>query len=355
MYWLIKVFSKDILFTLSVFFSVFLGLFVLKAISPTIFPSYYILYTLGIGAFLLFTKIDFEILRIYSKHLYILSLILLTIVLVIGQVTRGTIRWIPIGPVSFQPSEFVRPFLILFFASYLGDGEITLTKITKGAFLLGIPIVLIMLQPSLGVSILIAVGLFGVLVAKDFDKKHIISIFLVAILLLPLLWLILRPYQKDRILGFFGGSDPQGAGYNSIQSMIAVGSGKLFGRSLGEGVQTQLEYLPEKQTDFIFAAVSEEMGFGGSMLLLSLTFVLFWRLTVFLETAVSSTARSYISGVFLTLFVQVTIHTGMNMGLLPVTGVPYPLVSAGGSSFIATMVGLGMALSAYKKRDVSFL
>jgi rod shape determining protein RodA len=355
MKWISKVFLKDILFSLSVSFLVALGIFVLNAIAPSLFPSYYAFYVIGILAFLLFSKIDFEILRIYSLHFYVLSLVLLAIVLVIGQVTRGTIRWIPIGPISFQPSEVVRPFLLLYFASYLGYKEMSLKKITKAIILLAIPVVLIMIQPSLGVSVLVAVGLFGVLLAKDFDKKHLMTIFSIVVLLLPLFWLVLRPYQKDRITGFFGNSDPQGAGYNSIQSMIAVGSGKLFGRNLGKGVQTQLEFLPEKQTDFIFAAISEELGFAGSLLTLVLSFLLLWRLSTFLENSVSPTARSYISGVFLTLFLQIIIHTGMNMGLLPVTGIPFPLVSAGGSSFLGTMIGLGIVFSAYKKTKVSFL
>jgi rod shape determining protein RodA len=355
MKFILNVFNKDILFSLAVTLSVFLGVSVLNAISPLLFPGYYVFYIVGLLAFILFSKIDFEILRLYSTHLYVLSVISLLFVLVIGQVTRGTIRWIPIGSISFQPSELVRPFLILFFAANLGNTELGLFKLVKSFLLLGLPLILILIQPSLGVTLLISVGLFGVLIAKDFDKKHLISIFMVALCFLPLIWLILRPYQKDRILGFFHGGDKLGAGYNSIQSMIAVGSGKLFGRSLGKGVQTQLEFLPEKQSDFIFAAISEEMGFAGSLLLLTITFVLFWRISFFMENAVSPIARSFIAGIFLSLLTQIFIHTGMNMGLLPVTGVPFPLVSAGGSSFLGTMISLGIIYSAYKGSNNSFL
>jgi len=350
-----KLFNKDILFILSVVFLMFLGIFVLNAIAPSIFPAYYGFYVIGFLAFIFFASIDFEILKIYSKHLYVFSLVLLLIVLFIGQVTRGTVRWIPIGSLSFQPSEIVRPFILLFFASFLGDGEIDIKHMIRSVLLAGIPVLLILIQPSFGVSVLVTVGLFGVLIAKDFDKRHLITIFLVAIALLPVFWLILRPYQKERIVGFFGQDDPRGASYNSIQSMIAVGSGKLLGRSLGKGVQTQLEFLPEKQTDFVFAAISEEMGFAGSLLTLGLTFTLFWRISYFLENSVSSTARAYISGFFLTFFLQIIIHVGMNMGLLPVTGVPYPLVSAGGSSFLGTMIGLGIVYTSYRKTNVSFL
>jgi rod shape determining protein RodA len=140
-----------------------------------------------------------------------------------------------------------------------------------------------------------------------------------------------------------------GAGYNSLQSTIAAGSGKIFGRGLGRGIQTQLAFLPEKQTDFIFAATAEEMGFVGAGLMLIVTFVILFRLTKIMEVASSPAARAYVSGFFLAYLVQVFVHVGMNMGMLPITGIPYPLVSAGGSSLLATMIGLGIALGAVKR------
>ncbi|KKT54159.1 MAG: Rod shape-determining protein RodA [Candidatus Woesebacteria bacterium GW2011_GWA1_44_23] len=143
--------------------------------------------------------------------------------------------------------------------------------------------------------------------------------------------------------------DPLGAGYNSLQSTIAVGSGKIFGTGLGKGIQTQLAFLPEKQTDFIFAATAEELGMIGAGLVLLVTFVILFRLTAFLEKAVSPAARAYISGFFLIYLVQIFVHVGMNMGMLPITGLPFPLLSAGGSSLLATMTGLGIALGAYKR------
>lgn len=347
--------NKDILFSMAVFLTIFTGIFVLNAIDRNLFPSYYLFYVIGIFAFFIFASLDFEVLKIYSIHLYVISIFLLLVVLFIGQVTRGTIRWIPIGSVSFQPSEIVRPFLILFFASVFSVKNIDIKRMLFNSALIFLPILLILIQPSLGVSVLLTIGLFGVVLSKDFDKKHLLLLLALALVALPAFWFILRPYQKERIIGFFDKSDPQGANYNSIQSMIAVGSGKIFGRNLGKGIQTQLEFLPEKQTDFIFAAISEEMGFAGSALLLLLSFVIFWRISIFLENSQSPTARSFISGVFLTLFVQIVIHTGMNMGILPVTGVPYPLVSAGGSSFLGTMTSLGIVYSAYKKPGNKYL
>ena len=215
---------------------------------------------------------------------------------------------------------------------------------------MAIPVILILVQPSLGVSVLTMVGFFGVLIASKFDKKHLLALGAGVIVLLPIFWTVLAPYQKQRILTFLTpAEDPLGAGYNSLQSTIAVGSGKIFGTGLGKGIQTQLAFLPEKQTDFIFAATAEELGMIGAGLVLLVTFVILFRLTAFLEKAVSPAARAYISGFFLIYLVQIFVHVGMNMGMLPITGLPFPLLSAGGSSLLATMTGLGIALGAYKR------
>ncbi|KKU02897.1 MAG: Cell elongation-specific peptidoglycan biosynthesis regulator RodA [Candidatus Woesebacteria bacterium GW2011_GWE1_45_18] len=166
----------------------------------------------------------------------------------------------------------------------------------------------------------------------------------------PLFWQIMQPYQRERILTFVNPeSDPYGAGYNALQSMISVGSGRLLGRGLGKGVQTQLAFLPEKHTDFIFAAVGEELGFLGAGLLLLGGFFILSRLVSIVENASSPAGRAYVSGFFLTLLVQTFVHVGMNVGLLPITGVPFPLVSAGGSSLLGTFIGLGIAFGARKR------
>jgi len=164
-----------------------------------------------------------------------------------------------------------------------------------------------------------------------------------AVAVSPFLWLILAPYQKARVMALVSPvADPTGAGYNSIQSMIAVGSGMISGRGLGEGVQTQLAFLPERQTDFIFASIAEELGFVGAGLVIGLSFFVLYRIVVIVENAGSPVARAFAAGVFTTFFVQILIHIGMNMGLLPITGQPLPLISAGGSSLVATMATFGM-------------
>lgn len=157
------------------------------------------------------------------------------------------------------------------------------------------------------------------------------------------------PKTKGFKLHYPGVRPALGAGYNALESTIAAGAGQITGRGLGRGIQTQLSFLPAKQTDFIFSAVGEELGLLGAGIMLIATFVILLRLTIFMESAVSPAARAYISGFFFMYMVQVFVHAGMDMGLLPVTGLPFPLVSAGGSSLLATMIGLGIALGAYKR------
>ncbi len=346
---IIKVFAKDLIYNFSILFLIILSIFVLNAISPSIFPNYYLYIFFGLFVYVIFSRVDFNILTLFSPHIYAVTVFLLVLTLVIGQVTRGTVRWIPLGPVNLQPAEILRPFLIVFFAYYLTSANFTFKRLAKAIGLLVLPAFLILIQPSLSVTLLSILGFVGVIFALNFEKKYIFVGLGVTLLIMPLFWFALRPYQQERIMSFATpGKDPLGAGYNSVQSKIAVGSGKLFGRNLGKGVQTQLAFLPEKQTDFIFAAVSEELGFIGASLLLIMTFVLLWKLSSFMEKAINPIARAYLSGFIVTIMAEVLVHAGMNLGLLPVAGLPFPLVSAGGSSLMSTLIGLGIAQASYK-------
>jgi rod shape determining protein RodA len=341
---------KDIGLSISIAFLIVFSLFILNSIAPGLFPSYYIYIVLAVVSLWFFSQIGFDILSIFSTHFYVLSIVLLLLTLIIGRVTNGTIRWIPIGSFTLQPSELVRPLLLVFFANYLTKEKIDLKRFFKAAILLAIPAILILVQPSFSVAVLTLIGFFGVLIASDFNKKYLLVGFLAIVVLIPVFWQILVPYQRTRLLNFLEpASDPLGAGYNSIQSTIAVGAGEFSGRGLGRGIQTQLSFLPEKQTDFIFAAVGEELGFVGTSLILIFTFVILFRLTKIIENSSSPAARAYVSGFFLTYLIQVFVHIGMNIGILPVTGLPLPLVSAGGSSLLATMTALGIALGAYRR------
>lgn len=330
-----------------------ISVLVLRSIASTLFPLYFLYFILGIGAFFLFSSIDFDVVSIFSKHLYIFSIVLLILPLIIGQVTRGAIRWIPIGPLTIQPAEIVRPFLLVFFANYLTEKEVDSKRLLRAVGLLALPAFLILIQPSLGVTVLTIVAFVGVTLAANINKKYYLIGGLVLALLIPSSYFLLHDYQKSRIVSFlYPEQDPSGAGYNSIQSMISVGSGGLFGKGLGKGVQTQLAFLPEKHSDFIFAAVSEELGFVGAAVLLAVTFAFLLKLIKMLENANSRTGRAFMAGFFLTIFAQVIIHIGMNMGMFPITGLPYPLVSAGGSSLLATMTGLGIAVSTRRNKSI---
>jgi len=342
---------KDNVIFIAILFLALLSVSILRSISPEIFPQYFLFLLLGFLVFIIFLQIDFETYTAFSKPLYIGSILFLLMPLLIGQVTRGAIRWIPLGPITIQPSEIVRPFLLIFFAQYLITNKVNLANLFKFIFLVSLPVFLILIQPSLGVAILTLVGIVGVITASSIDKKPFLILGVILFLLTPVFWKAIAPYQRQRLTSFISPqADPLGAGYNSIQSMIAVGSGKIFGRGLGEGVQTQLAFLPEKHTDFVFAATSEELGFAGGTLLLSGLLVLFIRLINIIENAKNPVARAYVTGLFFTLFAETLIHIGMNLGILPITGVPLPLVSAGGSAFLATLIGLAIAIQSRKRR-----
>lgn len=340
---------RDYPLFIGIFLLLLFGIIILGSIAPFLFPLYFLYLILALIAFWLFIQFDFEVISLFSRFFYVGSIAFLILPLIIGQVTRGAIRWIPLGPLTIQPAEIVRPFLLVFFAVFLTEKELTIKRIVLSFFLFIPPFILIAVQPSLGVAILTAMGFLGVILASSFNKRYLFFGVIIFVLSIPVIWNFLAPYQKGRVTSFLNvGSDPLNSGYNSIQSTIAVGGGEFLGRGLGKGIQTQLAFLPERHTDFIFAGTAEELGFLGAMLLILGEFFVLVRLTSFMENAVSIAGRAYLAGFFVSLFAQITIHIGMNMGILPITGVPLPLVSAGGSSLLATMTGLAIALSAKK-------
>ena len=210
-----------ILFGFSVFF--------LNSVASELFPQYLIFVFASFIVFSIFAVLGLDILSVFSKHLYIASIILLLLPVIIGQVTRGTVRWIPLGSLSFQPSEIVRPFVLLFFANYFSHSQnTTLFGLIKGLILLLPVTVLILIQPSLGVTVVTSLGVLGVILASQVEKKYLLIALASLVLISPLIYTALAPYQKQRINIFLNPSqDPLGAGYNSIQSMFAVGSGQI--------------------------------------------------------------------------------------------------------------------------------
>ena len=341
---------SDWIITACVLILIVISNIVLRSINPSIFPDYYLYLLVAIISFFILLKIDFEVFLTLSKHLYFLSLILLIITLILGQVTRGSIRWIPLGPITLQPSEVFRVFILLFLARYATEKEINLKRFIKLFVYFLIPFFLILIQPSLGVAMITGVGFLGIIFASSINKRLLIAGFLVLVFIAPFSWFLLAPYQKDRITTFLNPyEDPLGSGYNSIQSTISVGSGKFFGRGLGQGVQTQLAYLPEKHTDFIFAATSEELGFVGASLILISFSVLFYLFIRIIDNPVNPAARAFVTAVFFIYLSQTFIHVGMNMGMVPITGLPLPFVSAGGSALLGSFISLAIVIRARGK------
>ena len=308
---------------------------------------------IGIVAFSAAALMDYRFWAKYSRHFYILSILLLIVVLFTESV-RGSSRWIQIGGFNLQPTELAKIALILGLARFFAKkkGEVKSGRVIAHVlFFAALPALLVGMQPDLGsAAILIATSVI-LLFMTPVRRKHIVVVILLFTVLAGFGWeIVLHDYQRERVITFLNPTaDPAGSGYNVRQSMIAVGSGQLTGRGLGRGLQSHLRFLPERHTDFIFVSFAEELGFVGSLLLIAAFGLLIWRL---IRTALRSVDALglYLSlGVAILISLQVFINIGMNIGLVPVTGIPLPLVSYGGSSLIVTLFLLGLAQSVYRR------
>lgn len=308
---------------------------------------------LGLFLMLILSFFDYRLLKnrtFIIILLYCLSLGLLAAVLLLSQPIRGAMSWLRVGLISFQPVELTKIVLILLLAKYFSIRHIEMYRIrhiiASGVYI-GLPISVILLQPDLGsVIILLAIWL-GIMLIAGIKLRHLIILSLIALLIITASWFwLLKDYQKQRILAFINPQiDPLGHGYNVVQSLIAIGSGQFWGRGLGQGPQTQLKFLPEEQTDFIFATIAEEFGFLGICFALFLFTLLIWRVIKIALGASNNFSRLFASGLAIMLFVQIFINIGMNMALLPITGLTLPLISYGGSSLVTIFLGLGILQS----------
>ena len=287
---------------------------------------------------------------------YGLSLIGLAFVLVAGRATLGAQRWIQLGPLALQPSEFAKLATALLLAEFLGEHPLWESQ-TKGIFqamLIGaLPLILILKQPDLGTAIVLCGMITAVLFLWGIRYRIFLGVFALALGVAPLLWGFLKEYQKKRILVFLDPElDPLGAGYTAIQAKIAVGAGGLLGKGYLAGTQTQLQFVPEHHTDFIFCVFGEEWGFAGSLILLGLYALLFHSALRIIAATTDAKARLLGTGILAMLFVQVFVNIGMSIGLMPITGITLPLVSYGGSSLVSTAAALGIILSIYRERSI---
>lgn len=308
----------------------------------------------GVGMVLLlvFAFLDVRFLRDsrYVVTAYLASLALLVLVLFLGKTVKGAKSWFDFGGFSFQPTDFVKILVIVVLAKYFSRRHIAIAQFKHlfiSALYALVPIMLIMLQPDFGSAMVVALLWLGMSLVAGISKKHIFIVLSAIVIIFSVSWLFLfKPYQKARIISFVDPtSDIRGAGYNAYQSVIAVGSGGILGKGLGYGTQSRLNFLPEYQTDFVFAAFSEEWGFLGSLVVLFCFSFLLWRIKVHAEHGASNFETLFCVGYFIFLFGHLVVNIGMNIGVMPVTGIPLPFMSYGGSHILAEMIGLGIVLS----------
>ena len=281
---------------------------------------------------------------------YILGILLLLLVIFFGISASGSKRWINLFIMNLQPSELMKIAIIVCFARYyhrIQSSDIQSYKyLLQPIILLLIPCYLVITQPDLGTAILIAGSGLAIIWLAGLNLKYFIYSGLILLVSLPFVISILKPYQKSRILTFFNPDrDPLGAGYQIIQSKIAIGSGGLLGKGFLQGTQSYLEFLPEKHTDFIFTLFSEEFGFVGSMLLILLYALLIYRIIRIGFSSRSFFAKLYCYGFASALFLYIFVNIAMVVGLLPIVGAPLPIMSYGGSSMLSIMLGLGIVMS----------
>jgi len=324
------------------------------SVSPAIITDHLFYTLVSLVLFFIFCFLDYGVLISLSPLIYVFCLIFLILPFIFGTVTRGSVRWIPIGNYTIQPSEIIKPFLCLFTAWYWGRKKYSHSNLLK-LFIFFLPFfILVFLQPDLG-SMLVILSIFsGTLLYSGIKTKQIILFLVITVGLLPLFWFSLKDYQKTRVYHFLNPlSDPLGEGYNQIQAKITVGSGRFWGLGLGKGSQSHLFFLPEKHTDFIFSSMAEEFGFLGSVLLLLLYFLLFLRILKIASNCSSRESFLLVMGIFFGMSFQTLVNIGMNLGLLPITGITLPLFSYGGSSLAASMIGLGIICNVSRINSIS--
>jgi rod shape determining protein RodA len=310
--------------------------------------------SIGIALLVIFSLFDYRILNNYSTKLYFAIIAVLSLLIFWGTTIRGTTGWIGLGPFSFQPVEMAKLIIIIFLASFLSKKKSyfsILTRTVVSIVLVFIPVMLILKQPDFG-SAAIIVGIWiGMIFASGMNKKVLFGLALIGIVGSTSGWFMLKTYQKERIINFVSpDNDPRGTGYNVIQSIVAVGSGGMWGKGLGHGSQSQLNFLPEKRTDFIFAVFSEELGLFGSGVILILFGLLIYRIKEAARLARDNFGYLLAVGIIMMIFLQVLVNVGMNIGVAPVAGVPLPLLSYGGSSMISILASIGIVQSIYSRR-----
>ena len=304
---------------------------------------------IGLVALLVVASVDYRSLVRVAPAFYVLGVSLLVVVFVLGRTVSGARRWIHLGPITFQPSELFKLIFVLTLAWALASraGEPLVRGTVMGTLaLLGVPFLLVVRQPDLGTALVLIPVVAAVLVGVGVRLRVLGAFALAGLAALPLGWLALKPYQRDRLLVYLDPfRDPLGTAYNVIQAKIAIGSGQLLGKGVSGATQSRLAFLPERHTDFIFAVFAEMWGFIGCLVLIVAYGLLVLRGFEIAASTRDPRGRVLALGVTVVLAAQILINLGMVTGLLPVVGIPLPLMSYGGSSMVASLMGLGLLLS----------
>ena len=321
------------------------------------FPRQSIWLLVSISIFLVATAVDWRFLRNTRVLVPIFAVTIVALVglLAIGQVTRGVVSWFQFGAFAFQPSDPAKLVIILILSKYFSRRHIEIKNLrhilVSGVYALLI-FILVFLQPDFGGAMVILGIWFGMVLVSGISKKHLAFVAVLGTITLAILWMfVFAPYQKARIVSFIHPlSDIRGTGYNAYQSTVAVGSGEVLGKGIGQGSQSKLQFLPEYETDFIFAAFTEEWGFVGAVTLLLLCLVLLTRIVNNAELGATNFETFFGLGVSILFAIHITVHAGMNMGIMPVTGITFPFMSYGGSHLITEWFTLGV-LSSMKRHS----
>lgn len=326
---------------------VILGLSGILSLSFELFKLQISFVLASLTVFFFFSQLNYKSVKNFPLHIYIISVVLFIIVLFIGIESRGSVRWLELFGRGIQFSEILKPFLAISLATFLAKRDSYSFKNFYLVLLFLFPIFfLIFIQPDLGNALIYLLTTLFMLFAFGFPLRYFMSLIILSALSFPVFWQFLRSYQKQRILTFLELKvDPLGTSYNAIQSVIAVGSGMLFGKGFGQGTQSILRFLPERHTDFIFATLTEELGLVGSVMIFATFFFLLYRILIISHEAKDRFVKLFSMLAFFLITTQFFVNAGMNVGIVPIVGVSLPFVSYGGSSLLANFIFLGILSS----------
>jgi rod shape determining protein RodA len=301
--------------------------------------------------------IDYRVIIQYAYIIYGISIALLVLVFIFGYASHGSQRWLGGGFFAFQPSELMKIVIIITLARYFDDHKSSesykLKELSWPLLIVAVPFVLILKQPDLGTALMLMIIFISIVFFVGVDRRSLIIALTSALILIPIGWSFLKDYQRERLITFLDPeNDPLGAGYHIIQSMIAIGSGEIFGKGFLSGSQTQLKFLPEQQTDFVFSVFAEEWGFiGGLILIILFMVIILWGLKIALQ---ARDLLGTITAFGVTAFIswEVFINIGMVLGILPVVGIPLPFFSYGGSAMLSLMAAIGLLMNVSARRFI---